>query len=71
MSATSPVSASRRAHDGHVLVLGEEHDLRLAGRASEELEQERLHGRVELLEGIVEQQGHALAADGPRPRPVG
>ena len=50
---------------GHVLVLGEEHDLGLAGRAPEQLEQERLHGRVELLEGVVEQQGHALAGDGP------
>src|SRR5215216_1401314 len=39
---------------GHVLVLGEEHDLLVARRSTEQLEQGRLHRRVQVDEWIVQ-----------------
>ena len=68
--ATSPVSASRRAQRGHLVLVGQQDHLRRAGRAGQQLHQRELGRGGDLGERVVEDERQALAAGAQRAEPA-
>ena len=63
---TLPPRASRSAHAGDLGILGEQHELRVAAGAQEQLEQPAQRGGLESLERLVEDQRQLFAARADR-----